>query len=1721
MRFASICYHFEHLNVTQTLNRVTVRSETMKQLNERSVAKQTIKVLMLILCLLCFNTTQLALAAPLPPLPVGLEPPQLTNPPVGEVPQTLAFSAQPTTDEICQARVFEEPLMTTGGEATQEENTALAAALLAFANRTNTDDFSALTAYLASASNQHWRCSLLFSLGLEYFNTGYYSKAIESWEEAWSLLQTESGGPSKRLADRTLSELLKMHSRIGDYDRLEELLRNTENRTLAGSSTEGVAGAKQALWLMQKRPGMAFRCGPLALKGICSVLKPKVDANQIVFAAESTQRGFSLAQLSILSQDLKLDYQMARRDPGAPLTVPSVVHWGVGHYAAILKQEDNRFLVVDPTFGQSRWVSQAALDAESSGYFLVSSGTLSNGWHSVSTNEGNAVWGKGVTGNSDPNSTTPYDTMSDPECDSRGMATYNTHLLLVSLHLEDTPLSFVPPRGPPIALTVTYNQREANQPANFTFSNFGHKWTCNWTSYITDNSTNANADVTYYVEGGGTEVFTYDTTNQCFKIQWRDQASLVRLSSSSYRMTFPDGSLRVFSQPDGTIGNSRKVFLTQVIDPTGYTNFVNYDSKLRLATVTDPQAGVTNLTFFYNSGQIVVDPYVVQKVTDRYGRSATFGYGTQHFQLETITDTLGITSQVAYASSFVKSLKTPYGTSTFDYGESGDVRWLETTDPQGEKTRVEFNQSDSIGIPNSDPGPKVPYGGGFYTRNYILFGRNTFYWDKKAMREAPGDYSKARIYHWLHNNNLASAVGALESYKEPLENRVWFNYSGQDGSYGATIYGTLNLPSVIGRVLDDGTSQFYQYRRNSLGKITNSVDPVGRSLSFIYSTNLIDLLEVRQTTGNNNQLLASYTYNTQHLPLTSKDASGQTTKYSYNAYGQVTGITNALSQVVSFAYGTTGNLLSITGPSNTVFCRFGYDSCDRVCAITNVDGFWKTIDYDVFDRLLTNTYPDGTHEVFTYNLLDPQAYIDRAGKVTQYTFDSLRQLRQITEATNWITRYDWCNCGGLSSITDPLGRTTEWLHDIQGRVTGKRFTDGSSVSYGYEQTTSRVKTFTNERGQARTYYWGYDDNLVGVVYADSSVTPSVIYYYDTNFNRLSATIDTTGTNVFEYYPIDSSPVIGAGRLKTVWFSTRYDTVTYRYDALGRTTNVVLSNSVYGSAHNANVYQAGYTFDGLGRLSILTAGDKNGAFFCGTYTNTYIGGSSRISRVNYLAGYMYTGYSYYGTNGDFRLQSITNAATPYLTISGTGTAGAQLTRFTYGYDPVGKITNITYQLGLKTITPTVNTYSYDAVGQLTNVTSTSNTTTKTYSYAYDLAGNRTMEVNNGNTWRSWYSPMNQLVGKDRGMTTNRSFVWDEENRLVRVTNGTFGAQIVYDSFGRKTRITEYTNGYQSYLHWYIWDGNRVIQDAHMNATNSMWCHWNYGPCVYDAYNSRVLVNTFDHLGSVREVIDSVGSLAVRYDYEPYGRQLTLYSNYFGGYLPGWGFCGLYSVPGYNLVFADNRAYDPDLGRWLSRDPIEEVGGLNLYEYCGNDPINKMDLDGLCAQQGFIGGPGQFRDPNTGQIRDGTGNAITDQLNPLNPLNFKGNRSFGIGEGEDAFWVVGRHGDMATPRPSGYQSHHGVNTVWAEANIRGYKADQAPAVLMRNDPYHNATRGVFNRFRSEIAASQGVSARDIDWSKVSPGTAWRLAEEQFHAAQTPLSIREEYFRQFNKYLDTLQQ
>jgi YD repeat-containing protein len=170
--------------------------------------------------------------------------------------------------------------------------------------------------------------------------------------------------------------------------------------------------------------------------------------------------------------------------------------------------------------------------------------------------------------------------------------------MTVTLSLHDEPVGYSPPVGAPVRFWVRYNHRDPFQPGNFTYSNFGSKWACDWISYIIDNPQSLSADVTYYARGGGTRAFTgFNSGTQTFAYQKSDQTRLTRTGPASYERLSGDGSKLIFSQSDGSIGTSRKIFLTQIVDPFGNAVTLSYDANLRLAAITDAIGQVTTLTY--------------------------------------------------------------------------------------------------------------------------------------------------------------------------------------------------------------------------------------------------------------------------------------------------------------------------------------------------------------------------------------------------------------------------------------------------------------------------------------------------------------------------------------------------------------------------------------------------------------------------------------------------------------------------------------------------------------------------------------------------------------------------------------------------------------------------------------------------------------------------------------------------------------------------------------------------------------------------------------------------------------------------------------------------------------------------------------------------------------------------------------------------------------------
>lgn len=1437
--------------------------------------------------------------------------------------------------ELDPNRIYLRPVKA----VSEPERAAFSRFLERFSNRTERDDFSTADEFLREHPRGAWSLALRLRLAEEFYNTGWYSRAIRTLEELWAERGRDGTADGAVLTTRAGVQLAELYARLGRTEDAEAVVAVLEKGTVATDDLETLRGVQQGLATRQRRPEAAFRCGAVALERVRVFLQSTNAGHPALLNSTASRNGMSLADVARLSEATGMNYQMAFRSAGAPLVTPAVMHLRIGHFVALLRKVQGKLQIDDPTGWQTTFTSEAALEAEASGYFLVPPGPLPKGWRRVDAAEGASVFGRNGVLENDPDATSKCDkTKCKPAESSRGMAEWDVHLMLISQQIVDTPIGYQPPFGPRIDVTWRHTQR-ANQ-------RFGYKpkWTHNWSGQIFENPCSPLGDLWIQEEGGWERFSALDDEGKTYQGRIFNTGRLRRTDSRTLAWEFPDGTKNTYSTFNGTnVAWGRVFYLSAIEDPAGNRVTIQLLANGRVESVTDPLGRMTR--FYYELQDPGIPPGTnvvpnleytnqVTRIVDPFGRTATLHYskvvrsitgfclspdGTfecpfyyYNYDLTNITDVAGLSSRFAYDGSglLVSELTTPYGTTKFRWFNPAFGGALDVTDPEGETERFEFTLSTQENNPALRDRPQ-----GMRTEGP---GYAVAHWNKSAYAESlqASSLQGATLYVFQFSETFGGAGRGLMGIKEPLENMVWFNYPGQ----GSALLPGIGLQTTrMGRVLDDGSTQLWQHDRDAWGNVTRTVDPLGRTTRYVYAPNFIDLLEARRVVvGSGEQLLYRISWNSQHLPLTFTDPAGQTTRFAYNSRGQLTSVTNPRNETKTYTYDANGFLAATDGPLPGTQDRLAltYDAIGRLRTATDADGYTLTFDYDALDRITTLTFPDGTSDTRTYDRMDLAMLRDRLGRESRFTYDGMRRLTSVQNAMGDITRFQWCGCGELRAMIDPLGRMTQWHQDIQGRLIEKEYADGSKIHYEYERTTSRLHRRRDERNQITELTYNLADELLARRYLNAlRPTPDVFFSYDMHYRRLTSMTDGNGTTSFEYFPINGQP--GAGQLASVDGPWANDKVDYTYDELGR----LIKRAIQGAAVT-RIYDAG------GRVTQITNG-------LGVFSQTWEGGSRRLSSVIYPNG-QHSDFAYFGNDHDHLLQRITHFLS----------SGAKLSEFTYARDASGRITQWTQtQAGrTKTWAP-----SYDAMDRLTNVVELIPPNPGTErSWIYDPADNLTSAVETNGIRRDFvHNALNQFVGMNSTLSNVTSgYEWDAENRLVAISNATHRVEFSYDGLGRRTRVVER-------------DGATILSDRRY-----LWCDWQLceerdasGANVLKRYSYFGFENvaapelpfgsyffTRDHLGSIREITG--GGAASAFDYLPFGEQQQLQ-----GSLPSdFGWTGHFQNRSTATVLAVFRPYAPALGRWLSRDPVGEWGGLNLYAYAGNDPINRRDALGLWSAAG---------------------------------------------------------------------------------------------------------------------------------------------------------------------------
>jgi len=497
---------------------------------------------------------------------------------------------------------------------------------------------------------------------------------------------------------------------------------------------------------------------------------------------------------------------------------------------------------------------------------------------------------------------------------------------------------------------------------------------------------------------------------------------------------------------------------------------------------------------------------------------------------------------------------------------------------------------------------------------------------------------------------------------------------------------------------------------------------------------------------------------------------------------------------------------------------------------------------------------------------------------------------------------------------------------------------------------------------------------------------------------------------------------------------------YTYDALGRITN----RAINGISQQV-------TFDALHRVTLVTnvLGRFTNLYVGGTMlvsTNLYPNGQKtifsylttpndeRLSEIwnktaanATISKFDYT-YDSVGNMMSWTQQTDANAATVYgygydagnqilsAVLQSTGVGATVLKQYAYGYDLAGNRTSEQIDTGMslssfnnvnQLTTRTAGSGSMQFAGSLSeqatvtvggNSASVNHATSNFLGYANVSSGTNVIPVsaadynNNARTNKYQVLVTNNGVAKTITFdlngnessvvtaTSTNSYQWDAANRMVSLTGPTNQSIFTYDGLGRRVQIVELYNGVAYVTNKYVWAGKELVEQRDLTGSTVVKRFFGGGEQI----SGTSYFFTRDHLGSIREMVNSAGTIQARYDYDPYGRRTKIS----GSLDADFGYAGMYQHASSGLNLTLFRAYDSDLGRWLNRDPIGEMGGINLYDYVANDPVNKVDPLGL-QFMGFPVGPG------SGSSIVAQGQALYQQQNPSPTVPYPLNNSFSAG------------------------------------------------------------------------------------------------------------------------------
>ncbi len=1153
-------------------------------------------------------------------------------------------------------------------------------------------------------------------------------------------------------------------------------------------------------------------------------------------------------------------------------------------------------------------------------------------------------------------------------------------------------------RGPSPAFARAYNSADTR------VGPLGPGWTHSSSTRIVDPG-DASGDLVLVGPTGRSDRFAKQPDGS-YTAPPASFASLVRNSGGTVTVTHKDrttwlfdgqGRLIVVKDRHGNqavLGYNGSGRLATVSDPAGrgsltFTYGTSGGANGRLTKVEDWLSPARSVQFGYDAqGRL-------QTVTDREGKVTTYAYdGTSH-RLTTITDALG---HVAVTNSYdaqgrVQTQKDARGLvtgqqTTFSYVTNGDgtktttvtypvtssePAWAfkqeDTYDTQGRITKrvskPTSNAADDVTMEWTYDGASnwatVKDGRGNVATLCYDVGDNgaTTAGNRRNLTRridpppAAGGNRLVTLYTYDAKDNLLKVVPpkgvastATTACTTDLSGAITTQYQ-TDYAYDGS---QVKLLSVTRRYTDPDLGALtavtkYEYDPAQPGLLSKVIPPrgnTGASPDYTFATSFAYF-----GTGTKHGLLQQVT-----------DPLGNKTSYDYDAVGRRINMVDPLGNA-------TGGV-----PAEHRW-EYSYDKEDRptfVKAPPPAAGGQQLITESRYDAVGNRT-----------------SLIDATGQVTRYLYDERDGLQEVWESPNawtdpnvtpspkFVTAYEYDHLGNLSRVTRakadaPNERAVDYAYDGLNRLRKETqypswptTTPTLVTEYTYDKNSNRA-TLKDPLNQTTTFAYDALNRLTGIDYSDPA-TPDVTYAYDANGNRTSMA-DGTGSTAYSYDELDrltlgnppgAADAVGyrydrdGHRTKVIYPGTT-GAVTYAFDKAGRLTGLTdwasrqvsyeyFADGALKKTTNptANGTTVEYAYDNARRLTSVANKKSATTLTSHAFTLDKVGNRTVVDEVlaplapgssggtpNALPATRLTGSPAGAPNAlpTTRLTGAPSGAPNALPAARPAPPATTTTQQqAYSYDKLYRLTGATLTEGGATIRAT--SYTYDPVGnRLTRVRGV------TTNYSYDRADRITLAGGTGYV----VNANGNLTG--RGADT---FAYDQANRLKQATVAGTTASYVWDGDGKRLSSTV-----GAATTTWIYDVNRGLPVVLQDGTRSY--VWGLG-LAYSVQGTTVDYYHADGLGSVRALTDGAGAVVQTYETDEFGVPTEVA----GSRTQAFQYTGEQRDGESGLVYLRARMYEPQLGRFLQRDPVSgykrSPASLHRYAYARANPCTLVDPTGL--------------------------------------------------------------------------------------------------------------------------------------------------------------------------------